>query len=130
MATASNTEPTPQRVAAIREQLAHLEAYLEPDALAARLAQLEERMGAPGFWDDQEAAAQVSAEHARTARKLETFRSLQGDVADLADLAELAEEDAELAGELDVQLASVEERLGRSRRSACSPGATTRATRS
>jgi peptide chain release factor 2 len=107
----SNTEPTPQRVAAIREQLSHLEAYLEPDALAARLAELEERMGAPGFWDDQEGAAQVSAEHARTARKLETFRALHGDVADLADLAELAEEDPDLAGELDAQLAGVEERL-------------------
>jgi peptide chain release factor 2 len=107
----SNTEPTPQRVAAIREQLSHLEAYLDPDALAARLAELEERMGAPGFWDDQEGAAQVSAEHARTARKLETFRVLHGDVADLADLAELAEEDPDLAGELDAQLAGVEERL-------------------
>jgi peptide chain release factor 2 len=107
----SNTEPTPQRVAAIREQLSHLEAYLDPDALAARLAELEERMGAPGFWDDQEGAAQVSAEHARTARKLETFRALHGDVADLADLAELAEEDPDLAGELDAQLAGVEERL-------------------
>ena len=107
----SNTEPTPQRVAAIREQLSHLEAYVEPDALAARLAELEERMGAPGFWDDQEGAAQVSAEHSRTARKLETFRALRGDVDDLADLAELAEEDPDLAGELDAQLASVEERL-------------------
>ena len=68
-------------------------------------------MGAPGFWDDQEGAAQVSAEHARTARKLETFRALRGDVDDLADLAELAEEDPDLAGELDAQLASVEERL-------------------
>ncbi|HEV8152346.1 MAG TPA: peptide chain release factor 2 [Solirubrobacteraceae bacterium] len=111
MPAVSNTEPTPQRVAAIREQLSHLEAYLEPDALAARLAELEERMGAPGFWDDQEGAAQVSAEHARTARKLETFRALHGDVADLADLAELAEEDPDLAGELDAQLAGVEERL-------------------
>ena len=107
----SNTEPTPQRVAAIREQLSHLEAYVEPDALAARLAELEERMGAPGFWDDQEGAAQVSAEHSRTARKLETFRALRGDVDDLADLAELAEEDPDLAGELDAQLAAVEERL-------------------
>ena len=107
----SNTEPTPQRVAAIREQLSHLEAYVEPDALAARLAELEDRMGAPGFWDDQEGAAQVSAEHSRTARKLETFRALRGDVDDLADLAELAEEDPDLAGELDAQLAAVEERL-------------------
>jgi peptide chain release factor 2 len=111
MATASNTEPTPQRVAAIREQLAHLEDYLDPGALGERLATLEAQMGAPGFWDDQEAAARVSAEHASTTRKLETFRALQGDVTDLGELAELAEEDEELAGELQTQLSSVEERL-------------------
>ena len=111
MATASNGEPTPQRVAAIREQLGHLEDYLEPEALAERLTALEGQMGAPGFWDDQEVAAQVSAEHARTGRKLETFRALQGDVSDLAELAELAEDDEEMAGELQTQLVSVEERL-------------------
>jgi peptide chain release factor 2 len=111
MATASNGEPTPQRVAAIREQLGHLEDYLEPEALAERLAALEGQMGAPGFWDDQEVAAHVSAEHARTGRKLETFRALQGDVSDLAELAELAEDDEEMAGELQTQLISVEERL-------------------
>ena len=34
-------------------------------------------MQAPGFWDDQERAASVSAEHASVARRLETFRSLE-----------------------------------------------------
>ena len=68
-------------------------------------------MGAPGFWDDQGRAAQVSAEHARTSRRLETFRSLDRDVADLEPLAELAEEDPEIAAELDEQVQSVEERL-------------------
>jgi peptide chain release factor 2 len=68
-------------------------------------------MGRPGFWDDQQAAAKTSSEHARATRKLETFRALSADAADLADLAELAEEDEEMAAELDEQLASVEERL-------------------
>jgi peptide chain release factor 2 len=112
MAVSPNTEPAPQRVAAIREQLGHLEEYVEPAALAARIAELEGRMGAPGFWDDQESAAQVSAEHARATRKLETFRSLERDVGDLDDMLELAEEDDSLAGEVDQQLASIEDRLG------------------
>ena len=111
MATASNTEPAPQRADAIREQLGHLEEYLEPQGLAARVGELEGRMGEPGFWDDQESAAQVSAEHARATRKLETFRSLERDVGDLDDMLELAEEDDSLAGEVDEQLASIEERL-------------------
>src|SRR5215210_7139040 len=106
MATASNTEPTPQRVAASREQLGHLEAYVQPAAMSARVRELEDRMGAPGFWDDQEAATEVGAEHARASRKLDAFRSLERDVADLA------EEDDSLAGEVDAQLASIEERLG------------------
>ncbi len=68
-------------------------------------------MGAPGFWDDQEAAAKVSAEHARATRKLASFRALDADAADLGGLAELAEEDAGMAAELQEQIASVEERL-------------------
>jgi peptide chain release factor 2 len=68
-------------------------------------------MGEPGFWDNQERAASVSAEHARATRKLAVFRSLETDVVDLEPLAELAEEDPSMASELDEQVASVEERL-------------------
>jgi len=68
-------------------------------------------MGAPGFWDDQERAARVSAEHARASRKLDEFERLQVDVEDLGGLAELAEEDPELAREFDEQIASAERRL-------------------
>jgi peptide chain release factor 2 len=68
-------------------------------------------MGEPGFWDNQERAASVSAEHSRATRKLAVFRSLESDVADLEPLAELAEEDPSMASELDEQVASVEERL-------------------
>jgi len=68
-------------------------------------------MGASGFWDDQERAAKVSAEHARTTRKLVTYRALERDVEDLEPLAELAEEDPEIAAELEEQVAAVESRL-------------------
>jgi peptide chain release factor 2 len=68
-------------------------------------------MGAAGFWDNQERAAQVSAEHSRASRRLEMFRALERDVADLEPLAELAEEDPDIASELDEQIQNVEERL-------------------
>jgi peptide chain release factor 2 len=68
-------------------------------------------MQAPGFWDDQEAAAKVSAAHSRAQRRLQMFRGLESDVSDLGDLAELADEDPEIAAELDSQLRSVEARL-------------------
>jgi len=68
-------------------------------------------MGAPGFWEDQERAAQVSAEHARASRKLSTYRELERDVEDLEPLAELAEEDPEIAAELEEQIKAVQARL-------------------
>jgi peptide chain release factor 2 len=68
-------------------------------------------MGEPGFWDNQEHAAQVSAEHARTSRKLISFQTLERDSEDLDALAEMADEDPSLQSELLEQVASVEVRL-------------------
>ena len=72
---------------------------------------LEREMGGEGFWDDSERAAAVSAEHARASRRLEAFAALRSDVDDLDGLAEMAAEEATLQGEVDEQIASVEERL-------------------
>ena len=68
-------------------------------------------MQRPGFWDDQEQAAEVSSAHARAQKRLESFRSLESDAADLEELAELAEGDPEIAAGLDSQLSSIEARL-------------------
>src|SRR5256885_16588497 len=68
-------------------------------------------MQAPGFWDDQESAAKISAEHSRATRRLETFRSLESDIDDYAALEELAEEDPGIADELEEQRVSIEARL-------------------
>jgi peptide chain release factor 2 len=69
-------------------------------------------MQAPGFWDDQEAAAKTSAAHVRTKRKLELWEGISADGEDLGELAEMAAEDEEMAAELDSQLTSIEGRLG------------------
>ena len=68
-------------------------------------------MGAEGFWDDQERAARVSAEHARVQRRLEEFRSLESDLADLEELEAMAAEDQSIAAEVEEQRASIESRL-------------------
>ena len=68
-------------------------------------------MGAPGFWEDQEQAAKVGAEHARTSRRLATYTDLERDVEDLEPLAELAEEDPEIASEFEEQIQAVQARL-------------------
>jgi peptide chain release factor 2 len=72
---------------------------------------LEREMGEAGFWDDQDRASKVTAEHARTTRRLTEYRQLERDVEDLEPLAELAEEDPEIAGELDEQVHSIQQRL-------------------
>jgi peptide chain release factor 2 len=68
-------------------------------------------MQAPGFWDDQQSAARISAEHSSVSRRLESFRSLERDVDDLVALEEMAAADESIAAELEEQRASVEARL-------------------
>jgi len=68
-------------------------------------------MGESGFWDDQGRAAKVSAEHSRTRRRLDEFRSLERDVADLSELEQMAAEDDSIATEVEAQRASIESRL-------------------
>jgi peptide chain release factor 2 len=68
-------------------------------------------MQAPGFWDDQERAAKVSAEHSRATRKLSSYRELESELDDLEALEELAAEDESIAGELEEQRAGVEAKL-------------------
>jgi len=67
-------------------------------------------MGAPGFWDDQQAAAKISTEHSRTARKLERYQALRHEVDEATELYEL---DADLESEIAGQLVPVKAELDR-----------------
>jgi peptide chain release factor 2 len=111
MATTSNSQPIPQRLSAIHAQLDLLRGGFDADAQQARAEELERQMQAPGFWDDQQTAAKVSAEHARASRRLDAWRSLVADIEDLDALGEMAEEDESLAAEMEESIASVEARL-------------------
>jgi peptide chain release factor 2 len=82
----------------------------DPDALARRRDELEQAMGAPGFWDDQARAAGVSTEHARLSRKLERYERLRSEFEDARELAAL---DPELESEVAEQLVPVEADLAR-----------------
>ena len=69
-------------------------------------------MGEPGFWDDQRGAARISAEHARTTRKLETYERLTGDFEAISELAGEDGADGDLAalvGPLERELARLQE---------------------
>jgi peptide chain release factor 2 len=111
MSAAPDDTPIPQRLAAIRDAWEANRQGVDVDALAADVSQFEAEMQDPAFWDDPAAAQKTSAEHARVARRLERFRSLEADVADLEGLAELAAEDPEILAELQGQLATMEAKL-------------------
>src|SRR5215218_10777223 len=75
------------------------------------LTALEREMGEPGFWDDQDRAAKVSAEHARVGRRLAAYREVEAGVDELEELEELADEDPSIAAEVDEQRTALETRL-------------------
>jgi peptide chain release factor 2 len=87
----------------------------DPDELRARTAELETAMGEPGFWDDQQRAAEISSEHARTTRRLERYEGLTRDYEEARELYEL---DGDLAAELDGHLRPLEQELDRLREDA------------
>jgi peptide chain release factor 2 len=80
----------------------------DPDAVAARAAELEARMGEPGFWDDQQAAAAVSSEHARLTKRLARYERLRREYEEAAGLLEL---DPDLADELESDIAPLRKEL-------------------
>ena len=57
----------------------------DPDALRARLAELEEELAQPDFWNDQQRAATLSAEHQRTQQKLQRYDELVSNIDFLRD---------------------------------------------
>jgi peptide chain release factor 2 len=84
----------------------------DPDALAARRAELEAEMGEPDFWNDQATAARVSTEHARAGRKLDGYQALCSEYEDAQAFLELGEDEAaiaEMVGSLERELERVRE---------------------
>jgi peptide chain release factor 2 len=82
----------------------------DPERLRARIAGLEQELGAPGFWDDQQRAARVSAEHARLTRRLERYERL---LRDYEDARELFAMDGEMADEIVASIVPLRQELER-----------------
>jgi peptide chain release factor 2 len=72
-------------------------------------------MSAPGFWDDQQRAAQISTEHARVSERLDRYRRLLQEYEDARELYEL---DGEMAAEIEAHIRPIQRELGRLREDA------------
>jgi peptide chain release factor 2 len=82
----------------------------DPDRLERRQTELEHAMSEPGFWDDQERAQKLAAEHSRVTKKLELYRKLTTDYEDAAGLFEL---EPELADEIERTIVPLRRELAR-----------------
>ncbi|MBA2462300.1 MAG: peptide chain release factor 2 [Actinobacteria bacterium] len=99
-----------QQLEEIRAQLAWVRDYLDPDAVTSRVAELEQELGEPGFWDDQARATALSTEHSRLSRRLERYQRLQREHDDAAELLQL---EPDLAGDIESQLQPIRSELER-----------------
>jgi peptide chain release factor 2 len=82
----------------------------DPDSLRTRVAGLEREMGEAGFWDDQQRAATVSADHSRLSKRLERYDRLVGEYEDAKELLAL---DGDLRDEVETQLEPIRNELER-----------------
>jgi peptide chain release factor 2 len=82
----------------------------DPVAVERRVAELEEELQRPGFWDDQQRAAKLSAEHARLTKRLERYRRLRREYEDARELLAM---DGDMASEIADSLAPLRAELDR-----------------
>jgi peptide chain release factor 2 len=73
----------------------------DPDGVVTRVAELEQAMGEPGFWDDQQRAAGISAEHSRLSKRLERYERLRREYDDAVELLAM---DGDMADEIAASL--------------------------
>lgn len=102
----------------LRDGVDTVERFVEPDALRARISDLESEMEAPDFWGDQQHAGKVSAEHTRSRRRLEEVEQLRSSLEDIETIIEMSKdaegaELAELTAEADEIVATLRATLAR-----------------
>lgn len=82
---------------------------LKADGLAKQLADLQTKMAAPGFWQDNLKAQEVVKREAKLRAQLEPWQNLQKEVNDIVELAN----DTSLAAELSQQLEEAQNKYDR-----------------
>ena len=83
------------------------------DKLKADITDLEGKMSAPGFWDNNERAISISGRHAAATKRINTFSELESRVADIDELIDFAREenDIESAKEVEKEFKDISRQL-------------------
>lgn len=95
----------------LKSRLGDLKKYIDFPGLERRLADFEEKMSAPDFWDDKESAQKTVGEVSRIKGKLTPLLDLDRRLEDLGVLLEMAADDQESASEAETEYAILEKNL-------------------
>ncbi len=99
----------PAELAALRSTFEQIEAVSDPDAIKARVVDLEARASVPNLWDDQENAQAVTSALSVANSELERLDSFASRIDDLEVLVSMAVEmdDADTLAEAEADLAAL-----------------------
>ncbi|MBS1371081.1 MAG: peptide chain release factor 2 [Lentisphaeria bacterium] len=86
----------------LKGRIGHLHEFLHIDDRKAEMAELEEKMSAPDFWNDKESAQNTVAKLSACRNLLEPFRKLETEIEDYSVSVELAGEDEEFLKETEI----------------------------
>lgn len=95
-----------EQAAALQRELNDALGRLHFDDLNAEKATLDEQMAQPDFWQDVQAAQEVSKRQAKLAARIAPWQTLKKNVADVLELARLGDES--LRVDLQTQLAAAQ----------------------
>ena len=91
-----------------RQRLSDAHAYLHIEDKQADLANLEEQIGSPDFWNDTDNAQQVSKQASDLRDVLKRYQDAASLLEDIETASELAQEDPEFASEVESDLATLQ----------------------
>ena len=101
-------------IAELRATFSHIRKVLNPEQLAASIAELEQQASAPDLWDDPEHAQQVTSRLSHAQADHRRITGLEQRIDDLEVLVEMANEadDADTAAEAERELGAIRKTLG------------------
>ena len=99
----------PAELAALRSTFEQIEAVSNPDAIKARVVELERQASVPNLWDDQENAQAVTSALSIANSEIERLESFASRIDDLDVLVSMAVEmdDADTLAEADAELTAL-----------------------